>query len=155
MPLEIEKKFLVLNDSFKNKSYKSINIIQGYIFSSDSKVLRVWITPKKSKISIKSGSNIIRNEFEYEIPSKDAQDLLLLSKGYVIYKTRYLIKFEGFIWEVDVFQKENKGLIVAEIELEQENQKFIKPRWLGEEISFNKKYYNCNLAEIPYSLWDL
>ena len=68
-------------------------------------------------------------------------------------KIRYLIKFEKFIWEVDVFLKENKGLIVAEVELEYENQVFIKPKWVGKEISFDRKYYNCNLSKNPYSLW--
>ena len=155
MALEIEKKFLVLNDSFKKVSYRSIKITQGYIFSSENKILRVWTTPEKSKITIKSGGDIVRNEYEYQIPSEDAQELLLLSNGYIIDKIRYLIKFEGFIWEVDVFLKENKGLIIAEIELEQENQKFIKPNWVGEEVSSDKKYYNCNLAERPYSLWKL
>ena len=155
MALEIEKKFLVLNDSFKKISYRSINITQGYIFSSENRILRVWTTPEKSKITIKSGSDIVRNEYEYQIPSEDAQELLLLSNGYIIDKIRYLIKFEGFIWEVDVFLKENEGLIVAEIELEQENQKFIKPNWVGEEVSSDKKYYNYNLAEKPYSLWKL
>ena len=155
MALEIEKKFLVLNDSFKKISYRSINITQGYIFSSENKILRVWTTPEKSKITIKSGGDVVRNEYEYRIPPEDAQELLLISNGYIIDKIRYLIKFEGFIWEVDVFLKENEGLIVAEIELEQENQKFTKPNWVGEEVSSDKKYYNCNLAEEPYSLWKL
>ena len=155
MSIEIEKKFLVLNDSFKKLSYSNIHIRQGYLFSSENKTLRVRIAHHKSKISIKSGGNIIRNEYEYDIPSKDAQELLSLSKGYIIDKIRYLIKFEGFTWEVDIFQKENEGLIVAEIELEEENQKFTKPDWLGKEISSDKRYYNCNLAEKPYSLWKL
>ena len=153
MALEIEKKFLVLDNSFKKLSYSSIHITQGYIFSSENKILRVWITPKTSKISIKSGVDIIRHEYEYAIPPKDAQELLLLSNGYTIDKIRYLIKFKNFIWEVDVFLKENKGLIVAEVELEHENQVFIKPKWAGEEISFDRKYYNCNLSKTPYSLW--
>mgnify|MGYP000393855471 CR=1 FL=1 len=156
MGVEIERKFLVLDDSFKELSYSTTYITQGYIFSSQNKILRVrTTTSKKSKISIKSSSGIIRKEYEYEIPDKDAQNLLSLSDGYIIDKKRYFVKFKNFIWEVDFFLKENKGLIVAEVELEHENQEFAKPSWLGEEVSFDEKYYNCNLAKNPYSLWQI
>ena len=153
MAIEIEKKFLVLNNSFKKLSYSRIDIIQGYIFSSKNKVLRIRLTPETSKIAIKSGNNITREEYEYEVPYKDSKQLLLLCDGYKIEKKRYLVKFKGFIWEVDVFLKENKGLVVAEIELNDENQDFIKPNWIGSEISLDKKYYNHYLSKNPYSLW--
>ena len=153
MALEIEKKFFVLNDSFKKFSHQSIHITQGYIFSSKDKVLRVRITPEISKIAIKSGNDIIRQEYEYKVPTKDAKQLLSLCDGYKIEKKRYLIEFKGFTWEVDVFLKENKGLIVAEIELDNENQEFAKPDWVGNEISLDKRYYNHYLSKTPYSLW--
>ena len=139
MALEIEKKFFVLDDSFKKFSHQSIRITQGYILSSKDKVLRVRITPEISKIAIKSGNDIIRQEYEYKVPTKDAKQLLSLCDGYKIEKKRYL--------------KENKGLIVAEIELDNENQEFAKPDWVGNEISLDKRYYNHYLSKIPYSLW--
>ena len=138
MAIEIEKKFLIADDSFKKLSHNSIEITQGYIFSSKNKVLRVRLTPNISKIAIKSGRDIVREEYEYIIPNEDAKQMLTLCENYLICKTRYFVDFKGFTWEIDVFKNDNKGLIVAEIELESEDQDFEKPSWIGDEVSMTK-----------------
>ena len=153
MAIEIEKKFLIADDSFKKLSHTSIGITQGYIFSSKNKVLRVRLTPDVSKIAIKSGRDIVRKEYEYIIPHEDAKQMLTLCENYLIRKTRYLVDFKGFTWEIDVFHNDNKGLIVAEIELESKNQDFEKPNWIGDEVSNDKRYYNHYLSKKPFKLW--
>ena len=153
MYLEIERKFIVLNDSFKVDAYDVIDIKQGYIFSDDNKALRVRITPNRSKITIKFGKDITRNEYEYDIPRSDAENLIKACKGHIIDKKRYLVKNGDLIWEIDEFFQDNKGLIIAEIELEYEDQKFFKPDWIGEEVSYDKKYYNHYLSREPFLTW--
>ena len=153
MALEIERKFKVLNDDFKLDSHKIIDIKQGYIFSNESKVLRVRIASNYSKIAIKFGQDIIRHEYEYEIPSLDAENLLKICDGYIITKKRYLIKRQDLCWEVDEFLNQNKGLVIAEIELKNENQEFDKPSWVGEEISYDKRFYNYFLSKKPFLTW--
>ena len=153
MSLEIERKFTVLNDSFKVDAYDVIHIKQGYIFSEDNKTLRVRITQNYSKIAIKFGHDITRNEYEYDIPVSDAENLIKVCKGHIIDKKRYLVKNGDLIWEIDEFFQDNKGLIVAEIELEHENQDFFKPDWIGEEVSYDKKYYNHYLSKKPFLTW--
>tara|TARA_Y100000996_G_scaffold140860_1_gene107703 strand:+ start:2359 stop:2820 length:462 start_codon:yes stop_codon:yes gene_type:complete len=153
MAIEIEKKFLIVDDSFKKLSHNSIKITQGYIFSSKDKVLRVRLTPDTSKIAIKSGNDIIRKEYEYIIPHEDAKEILFLCKNYLIHKTRYFVDFKGFTWEIDVFENDNKGLIVAEIELKSKDQDFEKPNWIGDEVSYDKRYYNHYLSKKPFKLW--
>ena len=153
MPLEIERKFMVLNNDFKSESYKVIDIKQGYIFSDKNKVLRVRIASNHSKIAIKFGEDIIRHEYEYEIPVNDAEALLKICQGHVITKKRYLIKNDELTWEVDEFLDHNKGLVVAEIELKDENEKFFKPDWIGEEVSYDKRFYNHYLSKKSFSTW--
>ena len=153
MALEIERKFKVLNDDFKLDSHKIIDIKQGYIFSNESKVLRVRIASNHSKIAIKFGQDIIRHEYEYEIPSLDAENLLKICDGHIITKKRYLIKRQDLCWEVDEFLNQNKGLVIAEIELKNENQEFDKPSWVGEEISYDKRFYNYFLSKEPFLTW--
>ena len=153
MPLEIERKFMVLNNDFKSESYKVIDIKQGYIFSDKNKVLRVRIASNHSKIAIKFGEDIIRHEYEYEIPVNDAETLLKICQGHVITKKRYLIKNDELTWEVDEFLDHNKGLVVAEIELKDENEKFFKPDWIGEEVSYDKRFYNHYLSKKSFSTW--
>ena len=153
MALEIERKFMVLNHDFKSDSYEVIDIKQGYIFSDDNKVLRVRIASNHSKIAIKFGEDIVRHEYEYEVPLKDAENLLKICQGYIITKKRYLIKNDGLIWEVDEFLDDNKGLVVAEIELRDENENFFKPNWIGEEVSYDKRFYNHYLSRKPFSTW--
>ena len=153
MAIEIEKKFLIADDSFKKLSHNSIEITQGYIFSSKNKVLRVRLTPNISKIAIKSGRDIVREEYEYIIPHEDAKQMLTLCENYLICKTRYFVDFKGFTWEIDVFKNDNIGLIVAEIELESKDQDFEKPSWIGDEVSHDKRYYNHYLSKKPFKLW--
>ena len=153
MPLEIERKFMVLNNDFKSESYKVIDIKQGYIFSDKNKVLRVRIASNNSKIAIKFGEDIIRHEYEYDIPVNDAETLLKICQGDVITKKRYLIKNDELTWEVDEFLDHNKGLVVAEIELKDENETFFKPNWIGEEVSYDKRFYNHYLSQKSFSDW--
>ena len=155
MKKEIERKFIVLDESYKTLGdYK--HCIQGYIPSREEPLIRIRTIGKKSFITIKSDVNgITRIEYEYQIPNEDAKDLLeLFCKHSIVEKNRYLIHYKSTLWEVDEFLGDNAGLVVAEVELISEDQSYESPNWLGEEISTNKKYYNYNLAFHPYKNWD-
>ncbi len=150
---EIERKFLILKDKFK-PSGKGIEIKQGYLFKDEEKVIRIRIADKKGFITIKGRmKGITRPEFEYEIPGNEAEIMLKMCSNKLVEKFRYIENYEGMIWEVDIFTKENTGLIIAEIELDDEDQKFDLPPWLGEEVTFDKRYYNSWLSENPYNTW--
>lgn len=153
MGVEIERKFLVLTDEFKKSSYKKSIIRQGFLNTDKDRTVRVRITDEVGFITIKSKSNassISRKEWEYQIPKQEAEEMLLICEPSIIEKERYFVKHHGFIFEIDVFKGENKGLIVAEIELETEDQNFEKPLWLGEEVTGNKMYYNSYLSKHPF-----
>lgn len=153
MAKEIERKFLI-DAALWNWQGKPVHMSQAYLCIDETKVMRVRIAGEKAFLTIKSNlKGISRDEFEYEIPLDDAQKLLSLKVGAVVEKTRYLLEFGGKIWEIDVFEGENKGLIVAEIELEHEDEFFQKPEWAMEEVSTDEKYYNFNLSVIPFSKW--
>lgn len=157
MAQEIERKFLVAGD-YKSEAYASVRITQGYLSRVPERVVRVRIKGDKGFITIKGTTNdtgLSRFEWEKEIPLADAQSLLKLAEPGVIDKTRHLIKnTDGrHIWEVDEFHGDNEGLIMAEIELESENDLFDKPSWLGKEVTGDKRYYNAYLSEKPYRLW--
>jgi len=155
MKFEIEKKFLVKNNSWK-KNAKGNKICQGYACMNAFN-LRIRIEDYQlAFLTIKEKSNeITRKEFEYPIPLTDAKELLeiLCSEPY-IEKTRYKIEFKGYLWEIDEFHGENRGLVLAEIELKHENELFLIPNWAGEEVSHDPRYYNSNLAKAPYSKWN-
>jgi len=154
MKKEIERKFIVLNNSYKNLgSYEYC--IQGYIPSTNEPLVRVRTIGEKSFITIKSDINgITRLEYEYEIPNDDANDLLdLFCKKSIVEKNRYTIYHKSTLWEVDEFLGNNQGLVIAEVELDDENQPYNKPDWIGEEVSTDKKYYNYNLFSHPYNKW--
>ncbi|MFK5889582.1 MAG: CYTH domain-containing protein [Flavobacteriaceae bacterium] len=156
MALEIERKFLVNSEDYKKDSYKNYEIIQGFISTSKNAVVRIRIADAKAFITIKGRSNnsgISRYEWEKEIELKEGQDLLALSNTSLIKKTRYLVKIKNHIFEVDEFKDDNKGLVIAEIELNSENENFTKPDWLGEEVTGKEKYYNVLLAQNPYKNW--
>ena len=155
MKKEIERKFLVLNDSYKGLGDFEY-CIQGYIPSTNEPSIRIRIIGKKSFITIKSDINgITRLEYEYEIPNQDAKDLLeLFCKKTIIEKNRYKIHYKSTLWEVDEFLGNNKGLVVAEVELNSEKECYSKPNWIGYEVSIDKKYYNYNLAKHPYIKWN-
>ena len=155
MKKEIERKFLVLNDTYKRLGDFE-HCIQGYIPSTNKPSIRIRIIGNKSFLTIKNDiSGITRLEYEYELPNQDAKDLLeLFCKKTIIEKNRYKIYYKSTLWEVDEFLGDNKGLIVAEVELSSEEESYDKPIWIGLEVSINKKYYNYNLAHHPYKEWD-
>jgi CYTH domain-containing protein len=153
MALEIERKFLVTHDPWRNT--KGVLYRQGYLNHDAQRNVRVRITENKAYLTIKGiTQGAARLEYEYEIPRGDAEALLNdLCHKPLIEKRRYTIPFEGHIWEVDEFFGENQGLIIAEIELSSEDEAFVKPSWIGEEVTGQAKYYNVNLIRHPYRQW--
>jgi len=152
MSIEIERKYLVKPDllSLPKEGKK---LIQGYIWSDPDKSLRIRIANEKAFLTIKSGNNpLSRSEFEYEIPITDAENLLGLCES-KIEKTRYLILHKNATWEVDVFEGDNKALIVAEIELSDENEQIELPNWIDREVTNDSKYLNVELIKHPFTKW--
>ncbi|MFN8254552.1 MAG: CYTH domain-containing protein [Bacteroidales bacterium] len=155
MNREIERKYLVTGE-FKNLSYKSYRIVQGYLSSVPERVVRVRIKGDKAYITIKGPAEhngLSRFEWEKEITIADAEALLPLCEPGTIDKTRYLVKNGAHIVEVDEFYGENQGLVVAEVELISIDDIFDKPEWLGEEVTGDDRYYNSNLVKRPYTIW--
>ena len=156
MGIEIERKFLVKNNNFKKDSYKKNYLKQGYLSSDKNRTVRIRITDSTAYITIKGASNstgTTRFEWEKEILKTEAEDLLLLCKDIIIEKTRYLIKVDNYTFEVDEFYGANDGLIVAEVELNAENDVYRKPEWLGKEVTGDVKYYNSSISKHPYKDW--
>ncbi len=155
MAKEIERKFLVNKSIWDNiKKPEGNHIIQAYIYTSIEKTIRVRITKGKGFLTIKGKTEgIARTEYEYEIPVSDAKNLITNFSGPSIDKIRYAIPVNNHIWEVDVFLGNNKGLLVAEIELKTEDEVFEKPSWIGKEVSHDKRYYNASLESNPFSNW--
>ena len=156
MNTEIERKFLVKTDAFKAESYQEKIIKQGYLNSNKNRTVRIRVADNKGFITVKGKSNtsgISRLEWEKEIAVSDANALLLLCEPSILDKKRYLVKAGSFIFEVDEFFGENQGLVVAEIELNNENETFTKPHWLGIEVTGEVKYYNAYLSKHPYKEW--
>jgi adenylate cyclase len=153
LALEIERKFLVDMSKLPNL-VDGIKIRQGYLLAH-SPSIRVRVTTNKAYLTIKGKptNNISRSEFEYEIPLQDGLELLKECKELIVSKTRYEIMHENHLWELDIFEEENKGLIVAEIELEDENEPFALPSWVTSEVSDDMRYTNANLISHPYSKW--
>ena len=153
---EIERKFLVKSADFLSESTKSNRIVQGYLNSNPDRTVRVRIKGNAGFLTIKGKGNesgTTRFEWEKEIPVAEAAQLLLMCEEGVIDKIRYEIPFGKHLYEVDVFEGDNKGLIVAEIELNDENESFEKPDWLGEEVTGEKRYYNASLSLLSYKNW--
>ena len=157
MALEIERKFLVDKIKWNALLKPTPNyLIQGYLHSEPGKTIRVRATNDKGFITIKgksSADGLSRSEFEYEIPKHEAVELLSNFTKKTIEKNRYEIEFEGNVWEVDVFEGDNAGLIVAEIELESTEQSFAKPDWVREEVTPDFKYFNSALIKNPFKGW--
>jgi CYTH domain-containing protein len=156
MAYEIERKFLVDGD-YKSKSFKAYPIKQGYLSLSGVSVVRVRLKGEKAYITVKSSvvsGTLKRNEWEYEIPKDDAEEMLKLCEEGLIDKTRYLVKVGKHVFEVDEFNGDNEGLLIAEVELEHEDEHFEKPEWLGEEVTDNVRYYNSFLSIHPYNKWN-
>ena len=147
MAQEIERKFLVKGD-FKADSFKATRITQGYLSSVPERTVRVRVKGEKGYITIKGKGNdsgASRYEWEKEIPVDEVKELLKLCEPGIIDKTRYFVKAGEHTFEVDEFYGENEGLVMAEVELKDENENFIKPAWLGEEVTGDVKYYNSML----------
>ena len=157
MAQEIEKKFLVKGD-FKADAFKATRITQGYLSSVPERTVRIRVKGEKGFITVKgigNASGAARFEWEKEIPVEEVRQLLEICEPGVIDKTRFLIKnADGkHTWEVDEFYGDNDGLTVAEIELADENEPFDKPKWLGEEVTGDPKYFNSMLMKNPYKNW--
>ncbi len=155
MAQEIERKFLV-NGDFKPEAVKQTRIIQGYLSSVPERTVRVRVKGDKGFLTIKgigSESGASRYEWEKEIPLTEAEELLAICEPGVIDKIRYIVKSGEHAFEVDEFFGENQGLIVAEVELNSEDEAFDKPAWLGEEVTGYTKYYNSMLMKNPYRHW--
>ena len=153
MPLEIERKYLVISDDYKINS-KSIDISQAYLSADANMAIRVRIEGIQASLNIKSKkSERVNHEFEYIIPLDEARSLIKMSPYPIIEKTRHVVGYKGKTWEVDEFHGGNAGLTVAEIELDYENEVFEKPPWLGEEVTDDYQYLNSNLAKNPFSSW--
>ena len=153
MALEIERKFLVQKVAWRNE--KGTTYRQGYLSSAIERSVRVRVINEKGFLTIKGISRgAVRVEYEYEIPITEAEAMLNdLCEKPIIEKMRFKIEFKGLVWEVDEFSGENQGLIVAEVELESEDQLFTKPEWVGEEVTSDHKYDNANRSHHPYSRW--
>ena len=154
---EIERKFLV-KAAFKNQVVKQYNITQGFLSTIPERTVRVRIRGEKAFLTIKGKGNksgTTRFEWEKEIDLSEAKDLLKLCEPTIIDKTRYIVPVnDALFFEVDEFHKENKGLLIAEIELPTEGTKFDKPKWLGKEVTGINKYYNSMLSKNPFSQWE-
>jgi adenylate cyclase len=156
MPKEIERKFL-LNEAAWNALQKpaGVHYRQGYILSEESRTIRARVAGTKGYITLKGkAQGISRDEFEYEIPVHEAEEILTSFARNGTEKTRYRISNAGHIWEVDVFTGDNEGLIVAEIELGSEDETFAKPEWIAQEVTDDTRYYNSNLAVHPFKHWN-
>ena len=154
--VEIERKFLVTSEAFKNEAFKKTKIIQGFLNTHPERTVRVRLKGDQGFLTVKgisSKDGLTRFEWEEEISKKDAENLLNLCEKGIIDKTRYEVKVEKHIFEVDEFLESNEGLIIAEIELKSEDETFIKPNWLGEEVTGQLKYYNSQLSKQPYKFW--
>ncbi len=152
MAIEIERKFLVVGDAWR--SAPAVYFCQGYLNRSKERTVRIRVAGEQGFLTIKGkNTGASRAEFEYEIPLADAKQLLALCEGPLIEKYRRKISVEGMVWEVDEFLGDNQGLVVAEIELESEQQAFAKPEWVGDEVTEDARYYNSNLSLTPFNEW--
>ena len=154
MGREIERKFLLRNEGWRGlapgKAY-----VQGYLAEGGAYSVRVRIAEGEAALTVKGrAAGAVRAEFAYAIPLEDARQMLdTLARRDLIEKTRYRVEYQGFAWDIDEFHGRNQGLVLAEIELEREDQPFEKPAWIGEEVTGDPRYYNASLARAPYAEW--
>jgi adenylate cyclase len=153
MPMEIERKFLIRDDGWRDAAVRARHIRQGYLQQGEAASIRIRIVDDDAaRLTIKSSAaGLARQEFEYAIPLADAEQLLPLCRGMLIVKTRHEVPWDGLTWEIDVFEAEHAGLIIAEIELQAETQSLRLPPWLGAEVTGNPRYYNNRLAQEPFA----
>jgi len=155
MPQEIERKFLVKGE-FKSHAYRALRIMQGYLSSVPERTVRIRVCDEQGFITVKgksSADGMTRYEWQKEIPVAEARELLSLCEPGVIDKTRYLIRTNTHLFEIDEFYGENEGLVLAEVELATENEIFESPAWLGREVTGDLRYYNAMLSQHPYREW--
>jgi adenylate cyclase len=155
MALEIERKFLVINEKWKSSVESETVMKQAYLVASPKASIRVRVAGEQAFLTLKGATEgIRRNEFEYPIPVKDAEQMLAtLVVGSVINKVRYRVRCGNHVWDLDCFHGDNQGLVVAEVELASEAEVFERPEWVGEEVSDDPRYYNASLAKHPYCAW--
>ena len=156
MALEIERKFLVKDESYKEMAYQASRIAQGYICSMRGRTVRVRIRDGKGYLTIKGpadAAGIGRYEWEKEIPLQEAQELMSLCEPGMINKTRYLVRSGRHVFEVDEFYGENEGLVIAEVELSSADEEYEKPLFIGEEVTGDVRYYNSFLMKKPFKQW--
>jgi adenylate cyclase len=155
MPTEIERKFLVTGDAWRAEAVRAERYAQGYLAGNERSSVRVRVADDRAWLNIKGATlGVERLEFEYAVPLDEAREMLSrLCVGHRVEKTRHFVPAGAHTWEIDVFEGDNAGLVVAEIELSQPDEAFARPEWLGAEISEDPRYYNVYLAEHPYSGW--
>jgi CYTH domain-containing protein len=153
MPQEIERKFLVRGDAWREGAHAT-RYTQGYLSRVPGRTVRIRRAGEKAFITIKGrNTGISRPEYEYAIPVTDAEELFPLCEGPLIEKTRHVVEHGGKRWEIDVFHGDNDGLVMAEIELKSEDESFDRPEWIGMEVSSDRRYYNSSLSMHPYKEW--
>lgn len=155
MATEIERKFLLVNDDWRDLSTNRCEIIQGYLANTERGSIRIRLEGDEASLNIKSMTlGITRTEYDYPIPGEDARAMLRdLCMQPLIEKTRHYVDHGGHTWEIDEFAGANAGLVVAELELADHDESFARPSWLGEEVSHDPRYYNVCLVEHPYKDW--
>jgi CYTH domain-containing protein len=154
--IEIERKFLVTSDVYKDEAHKKTRITQGFLNTHKERTVRVRLTGHKGFLTVKGQSTddgLKRFEWETEISDEEAKSLLNICESGVIDKIRYEVPVKKHIFEIDEFFGDNEGLVIAEVELNSENETFEKPNWLGEEVTGKIKYYNSQLSKNPYCNW--
>ncbi|HEY8539006.1 MAG TPA: CYTH domain-containing protein [Steroidobacteraceae bacterium] len=156
MPVEIERKFLLCSDAWRADAGNRVLMRQGYVGATPHCSVRVRVSGDRAWLNLKAKrSERSRLEYEYPIPLRDADEMLAhLCERPLVEKYRYEVRHGAHTWEIDEFLGENAGLIVAEIELASEDERFERPAWLGEEVTHDERYYNFNLAKRPYRTWD-
>jgi adenylate cyclase len=153
---EIERKFLITSNDYKQNISSKHDIIQGYLSTKPSRTVRIRVGGGKGYLTIKGGTSkngLCRLEWEKELPLEEADELMALCLPNKIEKTRCKVNYKGWLFEVDIFKGINEGLKIAEIELDSEADIFEKPKWLGEEVTGIKKYYNSQLCQNPFTKW--
>ena len=156
MAQEIERKFLVLDDSFKHEAFSKSHIQQGYLCSERGRTVRIRIKDNRAYLTIKGPSEnggLSRYEFEREIPLEDARQMMQFCEPGIIDKTRWLVKSGKHTFEVDEFFGDNEGLVVAEVELAHEEEPYEKPHFIGKEVTGDRRYYNSQLRLCPFNKW--
>ncbi|GAB0150075.1 MULTISPECIES: CYTH domain-containing protein [Marichromatium] len=155
MAIEIERKFLVRDAGWREAVSRSTRMVQGYLVAEPGLTLRVRIAGEQAFLTLKGASRgIARAEYEYPVPVADAEAMLRdLACTALVEKVRHLVTVAGRVWEVDEFAGANAGLVLAELELEDERAVFVRPDWLGEEVSDDPRYFNARLARHPYRDW--